>query len=193
MSDTSTVAGDPVARALSWTSTRGVEVRSWPPPAPDHAAALSVARSDEAADRARPVLYLVEPGTEPPICHDLEDWVRIPIDVGELTARADRLIAWSQDLGAVFTRIDDDDLLWVGDEMVVLSPLEARLMRTLIESMGMLVLREDLMAAVWPDGPPSDSRALDNRVKAVRARIDGLPLCVHTVHGRGLVLEHTAC
>lgn len=59
---------------------------------------------------------------EPPICGDLEDWVRIPIDVGELTARADRLIAWARDLGTVSTRIDDDDLLWVGDEMVVLSP-----------------------------------------------------------------------
>lgn len=59
-------------------------------------------------------------------------------------------------------------------------------MRTLIESMGMLVLREDLMVAVWPGGPPSDPLVLDNRVKAVRARIDGLPLCVHTVHGRGL-------
>ncbi len=192
MSDTSLVAGDPIARALSWISTRGVEVRSWPPPTPDGPAELTDVGPPSATEPIRPVLYLVEAGMEPPICGDLEDWVRIPIDVGELTARADRLIAWARDLGTVSTRIDDDDLLWVGDEMVVLSPLEARLMRTLIESMGMLVLREDLMVAVWPGGPPSDPRALDNRVKAVRARIDGLPLCVYTVHGRGLVLEHTA-
>jgi len=191
MTDTTTADGQ-IARALSWISTRGIEIRSWPPPTPDHVVDFTSVPPADPADRVQPVLYLVEPGMEPPICRDLEDWVRIPIDVGELTARGDRLIAWSRDLGAVFTRIDDDDLLWVGDEMVVLSPLEARLMRVLIGSMGMLVLREDLMDAVWPDGPPSDPRALDNRVKAVRARISGLPLCVHTVHGRGLVLEHTA-
>lgn len=193
MPDTPTVARDPIARALSWVASRGVEVRPWPPPAPDHAAALvdGAPAFRGSSEPSHPVLYLVEPGMEPPICHDLEDWVRIPLDLSELTARADRLVAWSRDLGAVYTRIDEDDLLRIGDAMVVLSPLEARLMRTLIDSMGMLVLREDLVAAVWPDGPPCDPRALDNRIKAVRARIKGLPLCIHTVHGRGLVLERT--
>jgi len=79
--------------------------------------------------------------------------------------------------------------LRVGDDMVVLSRLEARLMRTLIDSMGMLVLRADLVAAVWPDGPPADPRAIDNRIKSVRARLVGFPLRIHTIHGRGLILE----
>lgn len=179
MSHTATVSGDPVARTLSWIATRGVELRPWnhttitvPPDPVDH-----------------PVLYLVEPGVEPPRCHECEDWIRLPLDVAELTARADRLIAWSRDAGALYTRVDDDDVLRVGDDMVVLSELEARLVRTLIDSMGMLVLRADLVEAVWPDGPPSDPRALDNRVKSVRARLAGLPLRIHTIHGRGLILE----
>lgn len=191
MSDLKSVARDPIARAISWISTRGVELRTWPPPAPDHAAALvAVPPTDlDPSVADHPVLYLVEPGMAPPICRDLEDWVRIPLDLAELNARADRLVAWSRDLGALYTRVDDDDVLRVGDDMVVLSQLESRLMRALIDSMGMLLLRDDLIATVWPDGPPSDPRALDNRVKSLRARLDGLPLQIHTVRGRGLLLE----
>ena len=191
MADLELLAGDSVARALSWVSTRGIEVRSWPPAAPDHAAALtspgSVDLDPSCADH--PVLYVVEPGMEPPHCRNLEDWVRIPLDLGELNARVDRLVAWSHDLGAAYTRVDDDDVLRVGDEMVVLSQLEARLMRALIANMGALLLREDLVAIVWPHGPPSDPRALDNRVKYLRAHLSGVPLRIHTVRSRGLLLE----
>ena len=177
MSQTIVVSGDPVARALSWIATRGVELRTW--------SIGSV--SSEPVDH--PVLYLVDADAEPPRCRECEDWIRLPLDPADLTARADRLIAWSREAGAVYTRVDEDDVLRVGDEMAVLSHLEARLMRTLIDAMGMLVRRADLIAAVWPDGPPSDPRALDNRVKSLRARLDGLPLRIHTIHSRGLILE----
>jgi len=179
MSDTPTVARDPIARVVSWISTRGVELRPWPDPA--------TPLSPEPADH--PVLFLVEPTAESPLCRELEDWVRLPLHVGELTARADRLVARSRELGALYTRVDEDNVLRVGDEMVVLSELEARLMRALVKSMGQLLLREDLVASVWPDAPPSDPRALDNRVKSLRARLDGLPLRLHTIRGRGLLLE----
>lgn len=179
MSQTATVARDPITRALSWLSTRGVEVRTWPP-APG---------TPDPGPVDHPVLFVVEPGAEPPLCRDLEDWVRLPLDLAELSARADRLVAWSRHLGTVYTRVDDDDILRVGDQMAVLSELEARLMRRLIASMDMLVLREDLIEATWPDHRPADNRALDNRVKAIRARLVGLPLRLHTVHGRGLLLE----
>jgi hypothetical protein len=187
MSDASPLTRDRVGSTISWIATRGIEVRSWPPPEPpdpDRAAGPL-----DGTDGLHPVLFLVEPGCAPPACRDLEDWVRIPIDVDELTARADRLVAWSRDLGAQATVVDEDDLLHVGADLVVLSPLEARLMRALIGSMGRLVPRAELVAAVWPDGPPADPRALDNRVKALRTRIAGVALRIHTVHGRGLVLE----
>lgn len=181
MSYTPTLARDPIARALSWIESRGIDVQPWPAPA----SAAPVDRSDH------PVLYLVEPDAPAPRCGDLEDWVRCPLDLAELTARADRLIGWSRDLGASYTRVDEDDLLRVGDRVVVLSSLEARLMRRLVDSMEMLVLREDLIASVWPDGPPQDPRALDNRIKALRVRLADVPLQIHTVHGRGLLLSRT--
>jgi hypothetical protein len=182
MFDTTCPASDPITTTMSWISTRGVETRNWPACGtlpyvgpPDH-----------------PILYLVEPGVEPPLCTELEDWARLPIQVDEVIARADRLIARSRSAGTMFTRVDDDDVLRVGDDIVVLSLLEARLMRTLIDNLGSLVGRQALVEAIWLQGPPDDPRALDNRVKAVRKRIEGTGLRIHTVRGRGLLLERMA-
>lgn len=176
------VAPDPVARALSWITTRGIETRPW--------TAFDSQTNLDPPDH--PILYLVEPGVAPPRCGELEDWIRHPLEVGELTARTDRLVARSQFVGAHYTRVDDDGVLRVGDEMVVLSRFEARLMRVLIDAMGTLVLREVLTSTVWPDGLPADPRALDNRIKTLRARLEGLPLRIHTVRGRGFLLERVA-
>ncbi|WP_426571414.1 winged helix-turn-helix domain-containing protein [Aquihabitans sp. McL0605] len=179
MFDTTCVASDPLSTTMSWISTRGVETRGWP--ARGHGSA--------ADPTDHPVLYLVDQGAEPPACSLLEDWIRLPLELDELIARTDRLIARSRRAGSVFTRVDEDDVLRVGDDMVVLSPLEARLLRPLIDSMGMLVTRDELIEAIWPEDVPADPRALDNRTKAVRQRIEGLPLRIHTVRGRGLLLE----
>lgn len=181
MSHTPTLARDPIARALSWIESRGIDVQPWPGPDP--------VVPCEGHDH--PVLYLVAPEAPAPRCGDLEDWIRCPLDLAELTARADRLIGWSREVGAAYTWVDEDDILRVGDRVVVLSELEARLMRRLVESIEMLVLREDLIASVWPDGAPEDPRALDNRIKALRARLVDVPLQIHTVHGRGLLLSRS--
>lgn len=165
--------------AVSWVESRGVEVRPWPAteahPNVDH-----------------PVLYLVDLGAEPPHCGPLEDWVREPVDADELFARADRLLVRGRELGASLIRVDDDGTLRVGDTIVILSDQEARLVRTLLDHMGQLVLREDLVAAVWPDAAPTDPRALDNRLKTLRQRLRDVPLTIHTVRGWGLLLEQVA-
>lgn len=179
MFDDACVASEPLTATLSWISTRGVETRPW---------TFDTDR-DAITPPDHPILYLVGAGVEPPLCTELEDWVRQPVEADELVSRADRLIARSRANATMYTRVDDDDLLRVGDDIVVLTELEARLLRVLIDAMGTLVPRQDLIEAVWPDGPPDDPRALDNRIKAVRKRIAQVPLIIHTVHGRGLVLE----
>lgn len=170
-------ATDPVAVAMSWTASRGIDIRRWPqdgrPIASEH-----------------PVLYLLAPGAEPPRCGLLEDWLRLPIELDELHARADRLLARAATTGAALIRVDDG-ALHVGDSIVILSEQEERLVRVLIERQGQLVPRGELQRAVWPDGAPADPRALDNRVKTLRARLRGLPLRIHTIRGQGLLLERT--
>jgi hypothetical protein len=169
---------DPIAVALSWTASRGIDIRRWPdegrPTSPGH-----------------PVLYLVPVGIEPPRCAPLDDWLRLPVDLDELNDRSDRLLVRAAEVGATLVRVDEGGALHVGDVVVILSEQESRLMRSLVEHQGQLVLREELHRIVWPDGEPNDPRALDNRIKSLRVRLRGLPVEIHTVRGWGLLLETT--
>lgn len=173
-------ASDPLAEAVAWIDERGVRVARWPPgPSP----------SNEAVTDG-PVLYLVDPGASPPARWDeLEDWVRLPAEREELLTRADRLLWRATQAGSSPPHVDDDDVLHVGDQIAVLSALGARLVRVLLASPGRVVERDHAVAAMWPDGPPGDPRALDNRLKVLRHRMASLPLRIHTVRGRGLLLE----
>ena len=172
---------DPFADALAWISSRGVEVVHCT------AARFTPISSD------RPVLYLIDADAPPPATWgELEDWVRLPADPGELYHRADRLISRAAGTTTSGVRIDQDDVLRSGGQLVPLTPVEARLVELLLDNVGELVARDTLESWLWPDGLPPDGRALDNRVKRLRHRLDGLPVHIHTVRGRGFLLEQTA-
>jgi two-component system OmpR family response regulator len=89
----------------------------------------------------------------------------------------------------VLSYVDADDVLRVGNRLVVLSPIEARIMRILLESVGTVVSRERINREIWPWKEPTDFGTLNGRVKLLRAHIAKLPLRIHTVRRRGLLLE----
>lgn len=189
-------ATDPAGEVIGRIVQRGVQVERWPTGADGRASGVAGHGSGPSTPSApttpadRPVLYLVEPGVAPPtLWGELEDWVRLPADAEELHSRADRLSWRAGGLRAARIVIDDDDLLHVGETMVALPGTEARLLRHLLAAEGSLVARVAAAGAMWPDGPPSDPRALDNRLKELRRRITGLPIQITTVRGRGFVLE----
>ena len=171
---------DPFADALTWISSRGVEV------------VHCTADSFTPISSDQPVLYLLGPDMAPPASWgELEDWVRLPADPGELYHRADRLISRAERQTNSGVRIDQDDVLRTGSQLVPLTPVEARLVELLLENVGQLVPRDTLETWLWPDGLPPDGRALDNRVKRLRHRLGGVPMHIHTVRGRGFLLELT--
>jgi hypothetical protein len=162
---------------IAWLSTQGVDVRS-------------VRSADDLGLRDHHlVVYVLEQGVVPPPCGEGEDWLRGPVRRSELLARAARLL--ERRAGALPTPLvlDIDGLLHAGDHIEALSPQEARLLRVLLGQPGQMVSREALVHAVWPDGVPSDPRALDNRVKTLRRRLVHASIQVHTVRGRGLLLD----
>lgn len=175
--------GDQVAQALRWVSTRGVEVVVEP----------TGAGARRAGSEAHPTLYVVAEGSPAPQSwSELEDWVRLPVDAHEIYERADRLITRAADAGASWTYVDDDDVLRAGTRLVPLSRIEAHLVRILLDRVGTMVPRDELERALWPQGAPADPRALDNRLTRLRRRLQGLPVEVHTVRGRGFLLERCA-
>jgi DNA-binding response OmpR family regulator len=160
-----------------------VALLAWPADA-DH--------RDRLAALGRPRLLVVDPTAAPPSSADLlEDWVRSPADPEELAFRRATLAerARRRARPAVLPVLDADDILRLGDEWLALPPLEARIVGRLLATPGAVVRRADLVAAAWPDGPPTDPRALDVRVKVLRKRLAAFGLRIHTVAQRGHLLE----
>src|SRR3954447_15870885 len=94
--------------------------------------------------RGCPIVWIVDRAGDPPAdWSEIEDWIRLPVDQDELLARIDGV---EQRALARANRpwIDDDDLLRHGDEWVALSPLEARLLRRLLQLPNTVVPRADI-------------------------------------------------
>jgi hypothetical protein len=173
---------DAIASATCWIVAHGVAVEQWSPDGPDPGSADRL--------RRRPILFLVRPGADPPdFSDDLADWIQLPGDAEELLARARTLMARARMAGMVLTYVDADDVLRVGDRLAVLSPIEARIMRILLDRLGTVVSREEINQEIWPAKAPNDFSTLNNRVKLLRGHIAKLPLRIHTVRRRGLLLE----
>ena len=144
-----------------------------------------------AAASGRPRLLLLQAGVVPPNGADaLEDWVRVPAEPEELTVRLAtlRLRARRRAQAPDRPRVDGAGLLHLAGAWVALSELEHRLAALLVEHLGTVVPREDLVERGWPKGPPTDPRALDGRIKALRRSIAPLGLRIHAVAGRGYLL-----
>ena len=170
-----------VALALTDLARRGIWVQPWV----GHRVDVSCYGPDQ------PVLYVVAAEDAPPPSWGvLEDWLRLPSDHDEVHQRADRLIERAERRRSSGVHLDDDDLLHAGDRRTPLSPLEAQLLRLLLDQPGRVVSRDSARRVLWGDEVPVDPRALDNRVKTLRARLRGLPLWIYTVRGRGFMLEH---
>jgi DNA-binding response OmpR family regulator len=153
----------------------------WPTEAP---------RRQRLVAEGQPRLLLIEGDATPPEAVDcLEDWLRVPVDEGELALRMAALVVRA---GAHVARdrpeLDDDGVLRRGHEWVALPPVESRLIGALLDRLGAVVSREALARAGWPEGAPGRN-ALDVHVLRLRRRLAPVGLVIRTVRSRGYLLE----
>ncbi len=146
------------------------------------------ARRDRLRRQRWPRLLLVDAGTPPPDeVDDLEDWVRLPADEVDLKARAEHLIMRCQHHLDVTPSLEGG-VLRVGSNWVSLSPLEARLTAILVDRMGVVIARDTLVHAGWPDGA-NVRNTLDVHLVRLRRRLASVGLSIHTVRSRGYLLD----
>jgi DNA-binding response OmpR family regulator len=146
-------------------------------------------RLDELRREGCPRLLLVEGDADPPlILGDDEDWIRSPADPRDVRARLDRLMNRMVDGVGKSPCLDDDGVLRVGEKWVSLPPIEARLVKALLERQGAVVSRETLAAKGWPGTSPARN-VLDVHVLRLRRRVAGVDLVIRTVRSRGYLLE----
>jgi DNA-binding response OmpR family regulator len=154
---------------------------------------MEATRRDElrAAGHAR--LLLLEGGASPPrpAPDGLEDWIRVPADDDDVRARVEWLRQRIEGHAIPSPTVDDDGVVRLGDQLVVLPPVEARLTAALIGCYGSVVSREALARAGWPAGAPGRN-ALDVHMLRLRRRLSPVALVIRTVRSRGYLLERRA-
>jgi hypothetical protein len=166
--------------AVSTFDRLGVELVHWPRDEPRR---RSLARAGVAR------LLLVEPDVDAPEPVGVdEDWVRLPADERELWTRAERLSRLSSTLDRERPVLRDGRVLLRGSAAVVLSRSEAVALELLLDSVGSVVPRSELVDALWPGGAPPNSRALDGVIDRLRRRLQGMHLCIRAARGKGFVI-----
>ncbi|MEA3020645.1 MAG: two-component system, OmpR family, response regulator [Actinomycetota bacterium] len=143
-------------------------------------------------EERRPRLLLLPAGELPPEPADcFEDWVVLPVDEQQLASRTRALLARVARHQALEPAVDASGVLRYGDRLLVLPPVEARLAGALASRFGVVVRREALANAGWPDGPPGRN-ALDVHLVRLRRRLAAVGLTLRTVRSRGYLLEASA-
>ena len=151
---------------------------------------------EEGSDGARlaedgvAVLYLVEADADPPMPTScLEDWVRLPGDDRDVSARvaALELRAATHDAPPW---VDEHGRLHYRGQLLALSPSEARLAEVLAEHFGDVVSDRALNAITLENGDSGPQPALRVQMSQLRSRIRDSGLLVHRIRRRGYRLEH---
>jgi DNA-binding response OmpR family regulator len=148
------------------------------------------ARRQRLVDERRTRVLVVDADATPPEPVDcLEDWVRAPVDEAELGIRLRALAVRARAHDAADRpELDGDGVVRHGGAWVSLPPVEARLTAALLDRFGLVVSRESLARAGWPEGAPGRN-ALDVHVLRLRRRLGPVGLVIRTVRSRGYVLE----
>ncbi len=134
-----------------------------------------------------PRLVIVEHGHPPVTADALEDWLRSPVDETDLRIRLATLRERAARSSAAVSL--EDGVLQVGNRIVVLPPIQARLAGAMLERMNAVVGREALTKRAWADGAPEGRNVLDVHMTKLRRLLAGTGLDIRTVHRRGYLMH----
>jgi DNA-binding response OmpR family regulator len=130
------------------------------------------------------------------------DYMVKPVDVGELVARVRVAVNRStravdisaQRHGAVPVHVDRRPIsvTRLDGKVVRLSPHEARLLQILMDSVGHVVSRDELLERVWGADYEGEAGAIDVGIRRLRKKIElspDRPTLIRTVRGMGYAIS----
>jgi DNA-binding response OmpR family regulator len=144
---------------------------------------------DALRERHLACLLVVDAGEHPPADPDvLEDWASASADAAEVEARLATLEGRARKIAEAPTIGDDDDVVRFAGRWVALGAVEASIARVLIENVGSLVRRSTIESVAW-GGRAVRPNTTDRQLHRLRRHLGELGLALHTVRGKGYVLE----
>lgn len=147
-------------------------------------------RRRELAETRVPRLLILDQAQAPPIVLDpLEDWIRVPAAGEDVQARQESLRRRADGDQPSPPRLDDDGLVHTSLGWVPLPPIEAKLASRLLERLGAVVSRDELVRGAWPGEERVKRNLLDVRILRLRRRVEPVGLTIRTVRSRGYVME----
>jgi len=172
--------------ATSVTSTlgrvAGVDLVLWPEEAPTRA---------QLAAAGRPCLLVLTGDAPVPDVGPLEDWAREPLADDEVRARCTAL-ARRATCGE--RPVIDDGLLIHQGAWVAIPPAQVAMVELLVDHMGELVHKEDLVEAAAAAGGSPHEEAVKAALGRLAKRLGPVGLALRSVRGRGYILEaESAC
>jgi two-component system response regulator PhoP len=124
-----------------------------------------------------------------------DDYLGKPFDLGELIARAKGLIRRSQGHATPTIVIADLELDTVRGTVtragspVALTPMEYRVLEYLAHHKGIVVSKTELLEHLYDFNWEKFSNVIEVFIAGLRRKVDGSPRLIHTVRGRGYVLQ----
>lgn len=118
----------------------------------------------------------------------LEDWVAVPVADDEVRVRVANLVARGRAANGSRVSIDAHGVLRFRSGRAHLTLVQARLAERLLEDLGAVVTRDQLMAAGWPAEEVSIN-SLEAQLVRLRRRIASMDLRIRTVRSRGYAME----
>ncbi|QDP39119.1 response regulator transcription factor [Radiobacillus deserti] len=123
-----------------------------------------------------------------------DDYLTKPFSPRELVARVKRLfkrvtvqrvpqgVKEERQLGDLIVKLDDRRIVWQGEEIEVTAK-EFDMLSIFVQNQNRAFSREELLKKVWGEDYFGSDRAVDDLIKRLRKKLDGLP--IETVWGYG--------
>lgn len=122
-----------------------------------------------------------------------DDYVVKPFSIRELMLRVRAILRRGQATEELAEQVSFGDLrvdpeghrVWVQSDEVVLTPLEFRLLMTLLQRRGRVQSRERLLEDVWQMRSDVTSRTVDTHVRRLRSKLGPVADYIETIRGVG--------
>ena len=129
-----------------------------------------------------------------------DDYVTKPFSVRELILRVKAVLKRGErksdnmevqrQFGELKIDVDSHEV-FVNDEQVILTALEFKLLRQLVDRRGRVQSRDQLLSDVWGYSSDVTTRTVDTHIKRLREKLGGMGKYVQTIRGVGYKFTRT--